>query len=917
MIPSILNSEIPLHEIYKYLSSEGIHREEVKTGVLLYLCSPGDTIVAEWLMDKVQLSDIVWQAVNCALQLIDVCKNQRKEHGKMEPIRITISAGRFSKMRLGDEDSQVCFITGSVVDEIRSAEALAKHGDVLLSPEAHRLCNKENLTFKLLENEQAFKINEAWQMRDLPQLWLATILCVNLQYGSSEMDQCYTRQETRQIITKQVAGCRGVICNDFYFKEGCVYLCIIGLPGDRSSDKTIRALQAAYRIHEMCLQVRGILSISVGVTTGRVMYDTELATFGNYAALVHIQTMRIDERLVVKYASAIGHTFTYEMLQNIMSFISERDLAVPLEVLVREGIFKCAFKPDNSSSDKTCYCKANYKGYTIVSMDPVWDCRLMSFCDAEEFQMVRELTQTDPKTFQVIHKRCAKYLESKRYRCGKCRARTFIFEQRAATEDNVENLRQIYNTLRPFEAFWSEGLRMRTQKEQNGNNTENFQTIVMLAQTKVRNGRTADSCQCAQLVETVLIPRLTHWKLAGDIGRAFYYLLECAAAFVYLQNNARALEFLNEARFILENLEQVMPAFPSAKPVQIDESQQVFLYRLTGEILFKEGKYSEAEENFMKVLKILKCKFPHKLLPRSLKLVQEKIKKVSYQSRMFKIPEKEKLTHMQECIVCLSYLFQIDCISGQFQNASLAVIMEINLAIQSGDPFKILHSAIDYLQYNQITGETNRTRHLEDFLCRTCTSLSGHPDGQKLLSYLSQKTCSRKKKKKCGPGGDAEAVLEDAEHGLEDAEAGLKDAEHWLEDGEPEPRTEPTPRTDPDTASAPTALFSAPVGEGRRKRPRYCEDHANGVNAADVRASGKFVCTRGTASGESACGSRQEVHANVTHPDDIEDDLCAFNSFQFWRTPLPQLDLSLLDSPYTAELTEDSSSKEATEDMET
>ncbi|KAI5625267.1 hypothetical protein C0J50_15126 [Silurus asotus] len=453
--------------------------------------------------------------------------------------------------------------------------------------------------------------------------------------------------------------------------------------------------------------------------------------------------MRIDERLVVKYASAIGHTFTYEMLQNVMSFMSERDLAVPLEVLVREGIFKCAFKPDNSSSDKTCYCETNYKGYTIVSMDPVWDCRLMSFCDAEEFQMVRELTQTDPKTFQLIHKRCAKYLESKRYRCGKCRARTFIFEQRAATEDNVENLRQIYNTLRPFEAFWSEGLRMRTQKEQNGNNTENFQTIVTLAQRKVRNGRTADSCQCAQLVETVLIPRLTHWKLAGDIGRTFYYLLECAAAFVYLQNSARALEFLNEARFILENLEQLMPAFPSAKPVQIDESQQVFLYRLTGEIQFKERKYSEAEENFMKVLKILKCKFPHKLLPRSLKLVQEKIKKVSYQSRMFKIPEKEKLTHMQECIVCLSYLFQIDCISGQFRNASLAVIMEINLAIQSGDPFKILHSAIDYLQYNQITGETNRTKHLEDFLCRTCSSLSGHPDGQKLLSYLSQKTCSR------------------------------------------------------------------------------------------------------------------------------------------------------------------------------
>ncbi|KAI5625268.1 hypothetical protein C0J50_15127 [Silurus asotus] len=357
MIPSILNSEIPLHEIYKSLSSEGIHREEVKTGVLLYLCSPvllyilnradtyiyvttgvnagggyvlhaaGDTIVAEWLMDKVQPSDIVWQAVNCALQLIDVCKNQRKEHGKMEPIRITISAGRFSRVRLGDEDSQVCFITGSVVDEIRSAEALAKHGDVLLSPEAHRLCNKENLTFKLLENEQAFKINEAWQMRDLPQLWLATILCVNLQYGSSEMDQCYTRQETRQIITKQVAGCRGVICNDFYFKEGCVYLCIIGLPGDRSSDKTNRALQAAYRIHEMCLQVRGILSISAGVTTGRVMYDTELATFGNYA--VYGEKVNLAAKLAMDYPGIVScdvPTKLYSML--------------PLSQLMPQGIYE-------------------------------------------------------------------------------------------------------------------------------------------------------------------------------------------------------------------------------------------------------------------------------------------------------------------------------------------------------------------------------------------------------------------------------------------------------------------------------------------------------------------------------------------------------------------------------------------------
>lgn len=52
----------------------------------------------------------------------------------------------------------------------------------------------------------------------------------------------------------------------------------------------------------------------------------------------------------------------------------------------------------------------------------------------------------------------------------------------------------------------------------------------------------------------------------------------------------------------------------------------------------------------------------------------------------------------------------------------------------------------------------------------------------------------------------------------------------------------------------------------------------------------------------------------VTRPDG-EAELCAFNSFQFWRTPLPALDLSLLDTRPTAEFTR--SHKDATEEMET
>ncbi|MCJ8746710.1 hypothetical protein PDJAM_G00144820 [Pangasius djambal] len=140
-------------------------------------------------------------------------------------------------------------------------------------------------------------------------------------------------------------------------------------------------------------------------------------------------------------------------------------------------------------------------------------------------------------------------------------------------------------------------------------------------------------------------------------------------------------------------------------------------------------------------------------------------------------------------------------------------------------------------------------------------------------------------------------------------------------------------------AAAPRALFTTVIGEHRRKRPRCCEDHeqhgrtgapghrlsnaTDGVNkeTGDVRVSGKFrgasgACMGEMASEESTSGTKPEMPTKVALPDD-EDELFAFNSFQFWRTPLPALDLSLLDSPSTTELNEDRSLKDGTEEMET
>lgn len=141
-------------------------------------------------------------------------------------------------------------------------------------------------------------------------------------------------------------------------------------------------------------------------------------------------------------------------------------------------------------------------------------------------------------------------------------------------------------------------------------------------------------------------------------------------------------------------------------------------------------------------------------------------------------------------------------------------------------------------------------------------------------------------------------------------------------------------------AASPPALFTTVIGERCRKRPRCCEDHeqrdrtgtpedslsnvTDSVNkeTGDVSVSVNFrgasgSCTCEMASKKRASGSKPEERAKVTRPDDNDDELCSFNSFQFWRTPLPALDLSLLDSPSTTELSEDSSLKDTMEEMET
>ncbi|KAF4092888.1 hypothetical protein AMELA_G00026390 [Ameiurus melas] len=431
-----------------------------------------------------------------------------------------------------------------------------------------------------------------------------------------------------------------------------------------------------------------------------------------HRTLTELNVLGAAEGMTVKHAAFLGHTFTTEMLLNILPQPLKEKHDDILMTLFKSGVFKCASKPTNVSPVKTkeanliCYCESNDTD-GLISVAGVWKCQLMCFCKAIVMDMTYQQLLKEQK--RQLHRICASYLEKEAYRCDKCATDT-----KNSLQKNVLHL-----------------------TAGNGNDRENFLVKLDLI-VKEEQTRTTAGCKCAQLLQTVLIPIVRHWNGVGDMSKAFFYLVESATVCASLSDDLKAMHYLTEAQKILENLNDGNPTFESADPesLKICEFDQAVMHRLTGEILFNAGNILEAEENFEKALKLLNCS----LLSNagSIKLICEKIKEYWYPCRNIKTTEKRKLEILHEQISCLSFLWQISCMRGQSKSASLAISMQSNLATRSTDILEMLFSTTDYLQYSQFVSEDRVCRSLEAWLCRMCTRLSNCAESRRLIGHVTR-----------------------------------------------------------------------------------------------------------------------------------------------------------------------------------
>ncbi|KAK2521054.1 hypothetical protein Q9966_013157 [Columba livia] len=132
------------------------------------------------------------------------------------------------------------------------------------------------------------------------------------------------------------------------------------------------------------------------------------------------------------------------------------------------------------------------------------------------------------------------------------------------------------------------------------------------------------SCECEAIVESVLAPLPHHYLAMGDASRAFYYLLECVAAYLHVSNNYMALMKLNEAEVLRKSLKdrKVIACFDEAT-----------FFSLKGKVCCHIGHRKLAKKTIRKALSLLKRQFPRTSVEAFVTSQIEKLQWPAYTAR--------------------------------------------------------------------------------------------------------------------------------------------------------------------------------------------------------------------------------------------------------------------------------------------
>nr|XP_020830302.1 adenylate cyclase type 10 isoform X6 [Phascolarctos cinereus] len=211
-----------------------------------------------------------------------------------------------------------------------------------------------------------------------------------------------------------------------------------------------------------------------------------------------------------------------------------------------------------------------------------------------------------------------------------------------------------------------------------------------------------ESCQCQEVLESVLLPLAYHFTVLEELDKALYYYLEIVAGYISLNDNYLAYLHLCEGEKLLQSRKH-------------DKSwchtfESAIFYTLKGQVSFNVGQMVLAKKMMRKALKLLKRVFPYNCISVLLQTHVEKSKHafhISQQGKDICPPGKRKLAQLHQQISCLSSLWQIyslDYACHYKYFAHLASMMQVNSALETQNNFQIIIAYLDYSLHSQLAG---------------------------------------------------------------------------------------------------------------------------------------------------------------------------------------------------------------------
>nr|XP_020830297.1 adenylate cyclase type 10 isoform X2 [Phascolarctos cinereus] len=452
-------------------------------------------------------------------------------------------------------------------------------------------------------------------------------------------------------------------------------------------------------------------------------------------SLVQLDSMSLSQQMLVRCAAIIGQTFTTALLFEILPCWNMKMMVEALATLVQSSIFYCF------QSQKELRLAAKRRGATrevhhrsmalkasseiegreedqpYVLENEVTQCHILRFCKPIMQKTAYELWLKDQKA--ALHVKCARFLEESAHKCEHCGSGDFIPYHHYAVDirlntldlDTVKKMIHTHGVKRTKEVFTNkERLSKKSDVLTDDLSPEKIgEKILYFFDITLDKITAADeilipteSCQCQEVLESVLLPLAYHFTVLEELDKALYYYLEIVAGYISLNDNYLAYLHLCEGEKLLQSRKH-------------DKSwchtfESAIFYTLKGQVSFNVGQMVLAKKMMRKALKLLKRVFPYNCISVLLQTHVEKSKHafhISQQGKDICPPGKRKLAQLHQQISCLSSLWQIyslDYACHYKYFAHLASMMQVNSALETQNNFQIIIAYLDYSLHSQLAG---------------------------------------------------------------------------------------------------------------------------------------------------------------------------------------------------------------------